>query len=865
MVSRDAVQQSLKQDLSLLGTAFLLLEHGRSGNCLPRGRLRELAADPDPIDPTTLHHFGQCERCSHTYQVFRSLWCVEMLPPVWRIALTSNKVTPPESDLEWQYFGYVSLESGAVRFCDEDDWLHSPLELRITIVVDKPADFFGLTIADVPSAIAGAALLVADHGTTLDRDDALDTLQAMESLTEFMDVDDPDEAGDTFLAALMERQVSLEFAVARENGGGKTTVATSVLVDLVETGAIEREFDYELPSGLHCDAHINVGRLCRSEETLQRVADAFDGLLADCDFDTILTNGWAMATIARRISVLRAGQRGDLIEDVICDGYQQLLLAGDILPDSRVLILIDVNVTGTLVERLQEVVRGAGATVAGVGCLVEALWSGSQRAEHLRSLCEISMDIVDPTSASCRRCGVLPARVFNPVSQCMTQRAPHPRSPSEFLAENAEAREFWHLVDRARAYEHHRKEENTHYIAFVDTRKLLEHEEVGPTIVSRLSERIVATMRPEILLVPNRIRGQILARMLAASLSLRSESVRLIAARRMQRRGEQVAGCRPWFIRPDDREAISGRRVLVVDAAAGHGTTIDRLTQLATTCGAASVGAAVVISRLTETCEQTFAERLPGAFTWLFHLPIRPVLIRGQDDSLCPICQRKAALEQVAEASGVDAIQHWTQQLRRRGRRSIPAAQPNRSREIQLKLFPAHEHSIGEQFLENCRGSIASGVTLHALNAAMTNGMAPLTLPELFNSQIPTRSRTAMVENLPLGAVEWSGEILADDLREFLSKGTAPNVWRASAEVLVKEGANDWLPQVDELLGRLHQRKARTSATFWNHLACTAYIAVTQNPTLSRAVCERLSQFAETTTGTVDIEGVRRVLDAISE
>jgi len=859
MVSRDTGKQSLKQDLSLLGTAFLLMEHGPSGNCLPQGRMRELAADPDSIDPTTWHHFGQCERCSHTFRAFRGLRCIELLPPAWRVALKSDGLAPPDSDLEWQYFGYVSLESGAVRWCDEDDWLYSPLELRITVVVDKPADFVGLTVADVPSAITGAVLLVSDHRTLLDRDDALDILQAMESLTALMDEDDLDEAGDAFIASLFDGQVSLEFAVATESGGGKTSVASAILRELAETGAIERDFDYELPSGLHCDAHVNVGRLCRSEETLQRVAAAFDGLFADCVFDTILTNGWAMATIARRISALRA-HRGDFIDDVICDGYHQLLLAGDILPESRVLVLIDVHVTGALVERLQESVRSAGATVAGIGCLVEALWSGSQRRDQLRSLCAIGMDIVDPTNGSCRRCGVLSPRVFNPVSQCMTQRAPHPRSPSEFLAENAEAREFWRLVDLARAYEHHRKEENTHYIAFVDTRKMLEHEEVGPTIVRRLSERISNTMRPEVLLVPNRVRGQILAKLLASSLSSPSEVVRVIAARRMQRRGEQIFCSRPWFIRPDDLDLISGRRVLVVDAAAGHGTTIDRLAQLAVTCGATSVGAAVVISRLTETCEQAFAARLPAGFAWLYHLPIRPVLIRGENDNLCPICQRRAALEQVAEASGVDAIQRWTQHLKRRGRRSVPSTQSNRDREVQLALFP-----IGEQFFESCRESVASGVTLHALNAAMTNGMAPLTLPELFNSRIPTRSRTAMVENLPQGVVEWSGEVLADDLREFLHKGTAPNVWRASAEVLVKDGANDWMLQVDELLGRLHQQKARTSATFWNHLACTAYIAVTQNPTLTHAVRERLSQFAKTSTGTTDTEGVRRVLDALPD
>jgi hypothetical protein len=214
----------------------------------------------------------------------------------------------------------------------------------------------------------------------------------------------------------------------------------------------------------------------------------------------------------------------------------------------------------------------------------------------------------------------------------------------------------------------------------------------------------------------------------------------------------------------------------------------------------------------------------------------------------------------VAEASGVDAIQRWTQQLKQRGGRRTPVAQPNASREVQLALFP-----VGEQFLENCRESVASGVTLHALNAAMTNGMAPLSLPELFNSRIPTRSRTAMVENLPQGAVEWSGEILADDLRGFLSNGTASNVWRASAEILVKEGANDWLLQVDELLGRLHQQKARTSASFWNHLACTTYIAVTQTPTLTHAVRERLSQLAQTFKDAADTDGVQRVLDTLPD
>src|SRR5207302_7088300 len=106
---------------------------------------------------------------------------------------------------------------------------------------------------------------------------------------------------------------------------------------------------------------------------LSRVATAFHHLFEDVQFDTIVTNGWAMATIARRLAVQRtATPLSDAIADVICEGYDQPTLTEDILPGSKVLILVDVKVTGTLVARLQDVVQRAEAQVVAAGALVAA-------------------------------------------------------------------------------------------------------------------------------------------------------------------------------------------------------------------------------------------------------------------------------------------------------------------------------------------------------------------------------------------------------------------------------------------------------------------------------------------------------------
>src|SRR5207248_108227 len=90
---------------------------------------------------------------------------------------------------------------------------------------------------------------------------------------------------------------------------------------LSQEAVLESGPDYILPSGKHTDTFVNIGKLCQSEGTLGRVAAALHELFADLSFDTIVTNGWAMATLARRLAALRRTSGLRQIHEIMCEGY----------------------------------------------------------------------------------------------------------------------------------------------------------------------------------------------------------------------------------------------------------------------------------------------------------------------------------------------------------------------------------------------------------------------------------------------------------------------------------------------------------------------------------------------------------------
>jgi orotate phosphoribosyltransferase len=846
-----------RQRLAGLATQYLLTSLGQTKDCLEESSLIEIADSSfESIPGPVRHHIRRCPRCASQYSAFRGAHVVSDLPARWSVSLTLAEMNEQSTcgTVEFQVLGFVSLEQRVFEECStEDEWVTSPLRIRVNISIDSETDFLGLTLLDLPSNIAAVSLRLPTGHLSLESLEGHDLCELMLIGPEWESARARGVNLTAVIDALSKGEASIVFDMAAETPSSGDH-PDAILELLQSSGAIEREFDYILPSGLHADTHVNLGTICRSEESLCQIAAAFDLLFFDVDFDTIVTNGWAMATIARRLALMRSTRWGKMtIHDVMSEGYDKPVLTSDI-GLGKSLILIDVCVTGSLIEKLTGIIRQGGAKVAGTGCVVRAAWKDMAIDHAIRTLTNVQMDIVDPGREKCSRCKQLPRRVFNPFSHSMTEKAPTGRSPSEFLLEHAEALEFWREVNTTHAYEHHRKEGNTHYLSFIDTAKLISDPVVGPSLIERF-RNIVAkdAWMPTAILAPQRTRAILLAQKLIESISKAcpGTTVSLMIAQR------GIRG-RAWRLRPEDRVNLHGAKVLIIDSAAGHGKTLDHLALMAESCAPASIRAAVLLSRLTDGCEAAFSARLSGGFQKLYQLPVRPIVIRGTSVDICPVCQRNEALREVASQSSVASLIRWAENLRKRPvtttKNRIEHAPPER----QLTLFPRSEPA----FLEICRPAIASGVTLHALNAARTNGMAPLRLPELTDQHIPYRNRAAMVENLPTGVIAWSEGFLDHDLEAVLSNSENASIWKASVDILSREGRGDWLEHLDGLISRLPKAP---SQTFWAHVACCAYLVAREDPDRAPEIRERVEHLVKAHEENVRAGMLQPILDELEK
>jgi orotate phosphoribosyltransferase len=566
--------------------------------------------------------------------------------------------------------------------------------------------------------------------------------------------------------------------LARADRDGGIDVASL----LAAAGAVERDWDYRLPCGLHSDTHVNLGRLCRSEELLDGVGVACGIALnhSKVEFDTVVSTGGPMSMVARRM--LRLTSSRGPIDHVPSHGYERLTFLRDIRPGARVVLLLDVVVTGTLISRLSAEIGRREGVVVKVLTLVDAGLRPVR--ERFEALCAVAMDLVDPARKACPRCLAGMERAeFNTMAFKMTRRSRSPRSPSEFLARNPDAQEFWRLVDMAGAYAPHVLKDRRHYVAFVDTLRLLTHPVAGPCVFTGLREQILKGPGiPDVLLAPGRRRrSRVLAEGLQASLACGRVGIVL------------ASGVRGHYRLPRHAESLAGRRVIVVDAAVGHGDVLDELTLLATDAGAARVGAAVVLSRLSETEEDALRHRLPAGFTRLFSLPIPPL------EGACPECQRRAVAATAAAQLPPGPAQRLADRIARpRGHVRRPQAVGQPPGPEQIWLFPVPPH------FGNCRPGVASGKVLNALHAAMGDGMAPLTLPELSAGSVPNTHRVAILDHLAAGVLDWSGPELTQELERVLDttllQTPCSPVAGAVVELLAREGRLSWLDRLEEAL-----------------------------------------------------------------
>lgn len=565
---------------------------------------------------------------------------------------------------------------------------------------------------------------------------------------------------------------------AHEPSPWPTDPRTDIAWLLEQSGALETGFDYELPSGLHAGVHVNAARLCESELHLQAVARSIGVLVKTLEFDTVVAVGWQMSTIARRL--IREHRRDLETTLLSVEGYKHITWRQPPQSRARALVLMDVVVTGRLNRLIELSLEGFGAKRVATVALVDA----RADLDDLRTKGLARVDLGIRAANDCDRCERLPRNEFNPISCSMTTKGPS-RTPSEFLKSHPDASEFWSAVNKSNAYEHHRVEGGRHYTSFINTALLVTHPVLGPSLVSKLARQILERSGiPDIIVCPRRERGRLLARELAAALLSRdglSPQVECVTV---------GGGLRRY---PSD--GVAGKRVLIVDSAAGHGDTIDELSLLVFDGGAKSVAAAVVVSRLPESQEEAFGKRL-SAFVRLYNVPIRPISVPASLRMLCPVCRERDALLDVAYTSGAESVREYAlSKLKPHWRRkpSHPIISPLE----QLSL----ESVADGHLLQHCRRSVAAGIAAHALHASMNNGMATLALPEVLDESIPVQSRAAMLRSLPSGVIEWSGRAVLEHVEILLADTANARMSLASVNLMVRGGETQWLRFLSRIVG----------------------------------------------------------------
>jgi orotate phosphoribosyltransferase len=629
-----------------------------------------------------------------------------------------------------------------------------------------------------------------------------------------------------------------------------------ILKALSSVGVFERDADYHLPSGMHAAAHVNLGTACGHPGLVRKIAQRVAKMIEQSDYDTIVSTGWPVAMIAREVIRLRPMTRAGVVRHSEYEGVQPLPLT-PVMPGGRVIILTDVVVTGQLVERVSAVVKTAGSVITDSIAIVDASGGSSTQsvASSTRAVCAYDVQAV-PIS-SCPRCGELEPKEFNPVACCMTSKKTEARSPQEFLDENHEAADFWRQVDTARAYEHHRMEGNTHYVSFIDTAKLINHDTVGPIILGKILGRLPRLIGiPDVVLFPA---GPARARLLAGTLcrgivsSGRLWPPNMVAAKQAQGR---------FVITAADGQVIRGSKVLLVDTAVASGSTLEGLSELAYGAGAVSVAATVIVSRVSDSQEAALSTQLGGRFFRLYQLPIRPRTIPDSLRHLCPVCRSREEVAAAASESQFRPIQELSNEIRaRRGRR--PASRDplalTAKRERQLRLAAEAEVPL----LEHCRRATASGVTLHSLHAAMNNGMAPLRLPEICNDRIPTANRSAMLEYLGAEAWAWSGDTLLADAKRLLNERDLDEIWTKCAALLNRGTCNYWVEALEGRLAASEIARHQESRSIWNRLAFEVYQLVKRDPSSLPEISFRFHSMRRTCARTPAEGGIVPILEMI--
>ena len=155
-----------------------------------------------------------------------------------------------------------------------------------------------------------------------------------------------------------------------------------------------------LTSGLHSPTYLQCARVCRLPDICGELCAELAEQLRDIRVDAVV--GPALGGIVIAYELARAmGTRGIFMERD-ADGRMTLRRGFELVPGESVVVAEDVMTTGGSVTEIIENVEKAGATVAGVACLVDR--GGARRFEGRRIARLLQMQVPTYTAEDCPQC-----------------------------------------------------------------------------------------------------------------------------------------------------------------------------------------------------------------------------------------------------------------------------------------------------------------------------------------------------------------------------------------------------------------------------------------------------------------------------
>lgn len=141
------------------------------------------------------------------------------------------------------------------------------------------------------------------------------------------------------------------------------------VLEILKNENVLREGHFLLTSGRHSDKYLQCARLFRkpwvAEELCAALAEKFEN-------DNInIVIGPAMGAVQMAYEVSRAVKCENFFTERNTDGQMELRRGFTLKPEDRVLVVEDVVTTGGSVKEVIELVKKSGATVVGVGSIVD--------------------------------------------------------------------------------------------------------------------------------------------------------------------------------------------------------------------------------------------------------------------------------------------------------------------------------------------------------------------------------------------------------------------------------------------------------------------------------------------------------------